>query len=160
MGFWSFPSKIKSGIEKNRCTLRYVQKNSFFGVWGHTGAQNMDFWSCSGLVKWRRGFELIFMRQTHIFVQVDPDPQGNLYWTYIDVFSWFLGALFCLKPTWNALFTPSSTHSMPNASKMVIFCPKVAYEVNFWSVIGKIKPRNDKNEWIGFSRGSGLRGCT
>ena len=60
--------------------------------------------------------------------------------------TWFLDfwALFCLKPTRNALFTQFLSQNFPAASKMVIFCTKLAFKMQFWSVL----VQNKDQKWF------------
>ena len=83
---WIFLSdlgKIKPGNEENRCIL--CLKRLTLGVWGHCGAQNMDFLPLKGAgqVTVTKEVWTYFTRQKPILVRHGLRPQRK---TFLDIF--------------------------------------------------------------------------
>ena len=134
MHFWSVLGKIKPRNEKNRCILGLERLT--LGVWGHSGAQNMDFSSFWWLVKWplRRKFELTLRARNRFWSQMDPDPRERPFKTYFDVFLSFLGFILPetdQKCTFYAIFESKFPRCLKNDHFLHWICIKSALLVGF-----------------------------
>ena len=86
----------------------------------------MDFFISEGgwsSDRYEGGLNLFYAPETYFGPRWTQTPEKDLFRHILTCFHHFW-ALFCLKLTRNALFTPFLSQNFPNASKMVIFCTK------------------------------------
>ena len=124
--FLSDLGKIKPRNEEKRCILGLGRLT--LRVWGHCGAQNMDFFiieGCWSSDRYEGGLNLFYAPETDFGPRWTQTPEKDLLRHILTCFYHFW-ALFCLKPTRNALFTPFLSQNFPDASKMIIFCTEFA----------------------------------
>ena len=135
MHFWSVLGKTKPGIETTRCILRL--KRFARGSQVILRSKRYVFQCIWGLVKCplRRKFELVSRAKCQFWSQMDPLIQKVPLETHVDAFSSFM--VFILPEfDENCTFDAISAQILPNASKMVIFSPKIACKVHYWPIVG------------------------
>ena len=128
MHFLSDLGKIKPRNEEKRCILGLQRLT--LGVWGHCGAQNMDFSSLKGAgqVTVTKEVWTYFTRQKPILVPDGPRPQRktflDIFWRVFESFLGFILPQTDQKCTFYTIFSSKLPSGRYEASSNWIFAPR------------------------------------